>query len=165
MPAKPNEFHIVTTWQVESNLQEVVEILTDALHLPDWWGEVYLGTKIIFVGDGQGIGRQIAVHSKGWLPYELNWVATLIESDQPHSWKISASGDLNGVGIWSLTQNGLVVEAVYDWRVRADKLILRLLSPLLAPIFAWNHRWAMAKGEAALKRELVRRRLVAERNA
>ena len=33
--------------------------------------------------------------------------------------------------------------------------VIRLLSPTLKPVFAWNHRWTMDKGEAALKRLLA----------
>jgi hypothetical protein len=156
-----NEFSLSSVWHVDGSVEEVAAILTDAMHLPDWWGEVYLGTKIISPGDADGIGRQVAVHSKGRLPYELNWVATLVESDAPTRWLIAASGDLTGWGEWMLKQNGSMVEARYDWHVTADKPILRALSPLLAPVFAWNHRWAMAKGEAGLRRELIRRRLPA----
>jgi hypothetical protein len=158
MPVTPNAFQIMTIWRVTGALHEVADILTDAEHLPNWWGEVYLGTRIIAPGDAAGIGRQVAVHSKGWLPYDLHWVATLVDSRLPDAWTVRAQGDLVGLGQWSLRQNGPLVEAVYDWQVRAEKPVLRLLSPLLAPIFAWNHRWAMAKGEAGLKRELVRRR-------
>jgi hypothetical protein len=158
MSAKANEFHITTTWTVTADLTEVADILTDAAHLPDWWDKVYLGTRIVTQGNAHGIGRQVAVHSKGWLPYKLNWTATLVQSQLPHSWTITASGDLDGVGIWTLRQTGHQVSAVYDWRVKAEKPILRLLSPLLSPIFAWNHRWAMATGEVGLKRELLRRR-------
>lgn len=158
MPRKPNEFHIITTWTVTADLTEVTAILTDAAHLPDWWSEVYLDTEIIALGDAAGIGRQVAVQSKGWLPYQMRWVATLVESHQPDGWTITASGDLDGVGIWSLRQKGTQVEVVYDWRVKAEKPVLRLVSPILAPIFAWNHRWAMVKGEAGLKRELLKRR-------
>ena len=153
-----NEFSLGCIWTVEGTIDEVADILTDALRLPEWWDEVYLGTKIISPGDGDGIGRQVAVHSKGRLPYELDWVATLVESDVPTRWLIAASGDLTGWGEWKLTQNRPFVEARCDWHVTADKPILRLLSPLLAPVFAWNHRLAMAKGEAGLRRELVRRR-------
>jgi hypothetical protein len=46
----------------------------------------------------------------------------------------------------------------YDWLLRADKPLLRRLSWLLKPIFAANHRWAMARGEESLKLELARRR-------
>ncbi len=159
-----NEFNLSSVWRVDGTVDEVAAILNDASHLPDWWGEVYLGTKIISPGDEAGIGRQVAVHSKGRLPYEMNWTATLVESNAPARWRIAASGDLAGWGEWRLTQQGPVVEARYDWHVTADKPILRLLSPLLAPVFAWNHRWAMAKGEAGLRQELVRRRGLAAQN-
>jgi hypothetical protein len=41
--------------------------------------------------------------------------------------------------------------------VRADKPLLRYGSWFVKPIFAANHRWAMARGEESLKRELERR--------
>ena len=47
--------------------------------------------------------------------------------------------------------DGPEVEIVYDWRVRAAKPLLQQLSWLLKPVFAANHRWAMARsrGEPA----------------
>ena len=153
---RPNEFRIVTRWTVEAPIARVAEILTDAERFPDWWGEVYLGIEVEAPGDENGIGRRVRVHSKGWLPYHIHWTGTLVEDDRPHRWVIEATGDLTGRGEWRLTQNGPLAEAVYDWRVTADRPLFRLLSPILSPIFAWNHRWAMAKGEAGLKRELAR---------
>ncbi len=158
MDTSANAFRIVTHWTVEATIDEVAAVLGDALALPDWWGRVYLGTKIVSPGDDNGIGRQVAVHSKGWLPYHLNWTATLIESRAPHGWTIDASGDLQGRGVWRLVQNGPIAEIAYDWQVKAERPILKLLSPILKPIFAWNHRWAMAKGEAGLRCEVARRR-------
>jgi hypothetical protein len=46
----------------------------------------------------------------------------------------------------------------YNWRVSAIKPLLRWLSWLLRPVFAANHRWAMARGEESLRPELRRRR-------
>jgi hypothetical protein len=46
----------------------------------------------------------------------------------------------------------------YDWVVRAEKPLLRALSPLFRPLLAANHRWAMRKGEESLALELARRR-------
>ena len=51
-----------------------------------------------------------------------------------------------------------MVNLTYDWKIRADKPLLRYLSFLLKPIFAANHRWAMTKGEKSLKLELACRR-------
>jgi hypothetical protein len=151
-----NEFRIVTRWEVEAPIGRVADLLTDAERFPDWWGEVYLGIEVLDLGDTDGIGRRIAVHSKGWLPYHIHWNGTLVASDRPHRWVIEASGDLNGRGEWRLTQNGPVADIVYDWRVTADRPLFRILSPILGPVFAWNHRWAMAKGLDGLKRELSR---------
>jgi hypothetical protein len=158
MGGNANEFRIVTRWTAEATVDEVAAVLNDPLAFPRWWPDVYLGTKIVAPGDAHGVGRKVAIHSKGWLPYHLNWVATLVESRAPQSWTIAADGDLEGQGVWTLTQDGPMAEAVYDWRVKAERPILRLLSPVLAPLFAWNHRWAMAKGEAGLREEVVRRR-------
>jgi hypothetical protein len=51
--------------------------------------------------------------------------------------------------------------------VRADKPLLRYGSLIFKPIFAANHRWAMATGEQSLKLELQRRhaRTPAEKSA
>ncbi|MEZ5810282.1 MAG: SRPBCC family protein [Rhizobiaceae bacterium] len=161
MDKAPNTFRIVTRWTVEATIDEVATILNDAAALPDWWSDVYLATEIIEPGDADGIGRKVAVHSKGWLPYHLNWTATLLESRRPHGWTIGAEGDLEGKGVWTLTQNGQTADIEYDWQVNAERPVLRLLSPVLGPLFAWNHRWAMGKGEEGLRREIVRRQQTA----
>lgn len=55
-------------------------------------------------------------------------------------------------------QDGAQVKATYDWRIRAEKPLLRRLSPLMRPLLEANHRWAMAQGEESLRLELARRR-------
>jgi hypothetical protein len=55
-----------------------------------------------------------------------------------------------------------MVEMTYDWRLRAEKPLLRNLSFLLKPLFEANHRWAMARGEESLKLELARRRAISD---
>jgi hypothetical protein len=69
-----------------------------------------------------------------------------------------ASGDFDGSGVWTLTQDGAIADVVYDWRIRAEKPLLRYLSFLMKPLFSANHVWAMARGEESLRIELARRR-------
>src|SRR6185312_15347263 len=71
---------------------------------------------------------------------------------------LTAIGDLVGDGRWTFEQDGPEVVITYDWRVSATKEVLRRLTWLLRPIFAANHRWAMARGEESLRLELRRRR-------
>ena len=68
-----------------------------------------------------------------------------------------AEGDFVGTGVWTLVQHGEVVDVQYDWRIRADKPLLRYGTFVMRPIFSANHRWAMARGEESLKLELQRR--------
>ncbi len=153
-----NAFHLVARWEVQATIEEVADILTDAERFPDWWGDVYQDIETVEEGDADGIGRTVRVRSKGKLPYELNWQATLVLSNRPHGWVIEATGDLEGRGEWTLVQSGEIADITYDWQVKAERPILRLLSPLLKPLYAWNHRWAMAKGLEGLNAELMRRR-------
>jgi hypothetical protein len=56
-----------------------------------------------------------------------------------------------------LNEHGEDLEIVFDWRLRAEKPLLKSLSFLLKPLFRRNHRWAMERGEQGLRRELNRR--------
>jgi len=60
--------------------------------------------------------------------------------------------------VWTLHQDGDFVEVTYDWRIAAEKPLLRYGSFALRPFFAANHRWAMARGQESLELELRRRR-------
>ena len=153
-----NAYRFLTRWRVPADIKEVADILDDANSLPRWWPSVYLSVREIQPGDRNGVGRVIDLHTKGWLPYTLRWQFRITESRYPNGFSLTASGDFNGTGVWTMTQAGPFVEATYDWQIRADKPLLRYLSPIMKPIFAANHRWAMRKGEESLRLELARRR-------
>ena len=152
----PVTFRIISQWRVTGKVADAARILSAPEDFPRWWGDVYLGVKTIAKGDANGIGQTIAVHSKGWLPYRLNWQGTLTESHMPDSWSIAATGDLQGHGTWTLTQNGAQCLITYDWRVTTDRLLFRVLAPLMKGLMISNHNWAMTKGEAGLQQELDR---------
>jgi hypothetical protein len=39
----------------------------------------------------------------------------------------------------------------FDWRVYADRPLLRALTPVLRPAFRWNHAWAIARAMEGLE--------------
>lgn len=155
-----NDYHFITHWRVESTVEEVSEIISNAPDLMRWWPSVYLDVRELEPGDAQGIGKTVSLYTKGWLPYTLRWQFRVIESRYPRGFTLEAWGDFDGRGIWTFEPDGDWVNIIYDWQIRADKPLLRYLSPLLKPVFAANHRWAMAKGEESLKLELTRRHAV-----
>ena len=153
-----NDYAFVTRWRVPGSVEEVSDIFADTASLARWWSDVYLDVRILEPGDDGGLGRLVRLRTKGRLPYELRWTFRIVESRRPHGFTLQASGDFDGRGTWVFEQDGPYVNATFEWRVRADKPLLRSVSFLFKPLFAWNHRWAMARGEAGLRRELERRR-------
>lgn len=153
-----NEYHFISDWQVEGTVDEVSAIIMDTDSLPRWWPSVYLAATVLQTGQQDGTRRVVKLHTRGWLPYSLDWTLRVIESRRPYGLTLEAEGDFRGQGIWHFVQEGAHVLMRYDWRIRADKPLLRLLSFALKPVFAANHRWAMKRGEESLRLELARRR-------
>jgi hypothetical protein len=144
------DYRFETHWRVPGRLEEVTEILSDAPSLTRWWPKVYLAISEPEPG-------VFALRSRGWLPYVLSWNLRMVESRAPFGFTIQAWGDLEGTGVWTFDPDGDWTRITYVWKVRAHKPLLRNLSLLLKPLFSANHRWAMARGQESLVRELSRR--------
>jgi len=157
------EYHFVTHWKIRGTTREVAEVLGDPLGLARWWPSVYLEVRELDSGDPvTHVGRVIDLYTKGWLPYTLRWRFKVTESRGLEGFTLVADGDLVGTGIWTFEEKEGVVDVKYDWRIRADKPLLRHGSFIFRPIFGANHRWAMARGEESLNLELQRRRAKTE---
>ena len=152
------DYHFVDCWRVEGDLQEVADIIEDALALPRWWGSVYFEVKELEPGGEHGVGKLISLQAGGWLPYTLRINFRTIESRYPFGFSMDATGDLEGRGIWTFEADGSFVNVTYDWTIRANKPLIEKFSFLLKPIFRSNHNWTMRRGEESLKLELRRRR-------
>ncbi len=147
-----------TVWRVAGTIDEVKAVLGDGPSLPRWWPAVYITVDTLNEGDETGLGGEIALYTKGWLPYTLRWTLLVTEPITDTGYALTATGDLIGTGRWTFGQDGPEVVITYDWRVSASKPLLRRLTWLLRPVFAANHKWAMARGEESLRLELRRRR-------
>jgi hypothetical protein len=150
-----NDYHFITHWRVPGTVAEVTEILGDAPGLARWWPSVYLKVAVLAPGDEKGLGKTVDLYTKGWLPYTLRWQFEVTEV-YADGFRLEATGDFVGRGIWTLVQEGSDVLVRYDWKIQAEKPLLRDFSFIMKPLFGANHRWAMAKGEASLKLELAR---------
>lgn len=153
------EYAFLTEWRVRATADEVFDVLADPIALKRWWPSVYLDVKELKPGDPETrVGRVIDLYTKGWLPYTLRWNFEVTESKRPTGFKLTAHGDFEGTGVWTISQDGEDAVATYDWRISAEKPLLRYGSLVLRPVFGANHRWAMARGLESLALELRRRR-------
>jgi hypothetical protein len=159
-----SSYEFVTEWTVQGTLGEVSSILKDVEAFPRWWRPVYISATVLDAGDQHGVGRLVALATRGFLPYVLRWQLRVVESREPYGFTVRASGDLVGVGVWDLRQDGTCVKLQLDWIVSVQKTVVRLLSFVMRPVFSKNHAWAMAKGEIGLQAEIRRQRLESDRS-
>jgi hypothetical protein len=149
-----NDYVFVTLWRVAGNVDRVYRVLVDIENYPRWWPEVYLQVELL-TPLKKTIGDRVRLLTRGKLPYKIRWQSEIVQANPPHGFMIRATGDFDGRGIWSLKQQGSDVVLTFDWRLRVQKRLIRNLSWLFKPLFRWNHRWAMNRGEEGLSREMM----------
>ncbi|HZP25762.1 MAG TPA: SRPBCC family protein [Dehalococcoidia bacterium] len=144
------EYVFIDEWDVHAPIESVFHALSDARTYPLWWKPVYIGVS---AGEGPVEAGAVAMqHFKGRLPYHLRTRAEVTRYEPPHLIESKVTGDLSGTGIWTLTQAGPdTVHVKFDWRVAADRPFIRLLTPILRPLFRWNHNWAIARAKEGLE--------------
>jgi hypothetical protein len=157
----PPVYTFVDRWRVRGTLAQINDIMGDPTDLPRWWGAVYRDARVLEPGDAQGVGKRVVFQARGALPYYLRFDLTVTENRFPHGISYTTVGDFLGRGRWESTQEGDEVALVHTWHVTVHKPVVRWLSPLLRPLFAWNHRWAMRRGLEGLQAELRNRILSA----
>jgi len=162
MPA--NEYQFVTRWRLPGTPEQVSDLLGDTETICRIWPSLYTRARVVEPGGEHGLGRVLRVETRGHLPYTLRWSYRIAESRHPNGYTIEAWGDMVGTGVWAFQPDGDATRVTYLWRVRTEKPVLRLLSPLLKPLFKSNHDRVMADGERALRAELERRRAAATAN-
>ena len=151
-------YHFLTCWRVKASPEEVYDIISQTLEYPRWWPSVYLDCCETLRGEANGVGRCVQFHTKGWLPITVEWEACTTENIPSQRIAFDASGDFDGHGVWTFTQDGAFTDIAFDWNFEPGKPLLRYLTPVMRPVFEANHRWAMQQGEDSLREELIRYR-------
>jgi mannose-6-phosphate isomerase-like protein (cupin superfamily)/uncharacterized protein YndB with AHSA1/START domain len=142
------EYVFVDEWDVRAPIEPVFRALSDARTYPEWWRPVYIDVE----ADGEpAVGKTSRQHFKGRLPYHLHTTSRTTRLEPPRVVEGEVTGDLSGRGVWTLTPGTEGTHVRFDWRVYADRPLLRALTPLLRPLLRWNHAWAIARATEGLE--------------
>jgi len=134
------EYVFVDEWDVDAPQERVFDALADARTYPDWWTPIYKEVR----SDGPPeVGRASTQRFSAKLPYTLETVSTIDSMERPNAFEVDVVGDLRGHGAWTFEPRDGKVHVRFDWRVHADRALLRYLTPLLRPVFRWNHNEAI----------------------
>ena len=144
-----SEYVFLDEWDVDAPPDQVFLALADASTYPQWWKPVYIDVET----DGPpALGRKSEQHFKGRLPYTLRTTSEIVRYEPPREFEVSVVGDLSGRGAWKLTDAPAgKVHVRFDWRVIADRPLLRYLTPVLRPLFRWNHNWSVKRAIEGLE--------------
>jgi hypothetical protein len=143
-----SEYVFIDEWDLDAPQEVVFMALADAGTYPEWWKPVYI---TVLVDGPPEVGRTSKQCFKGRLPYKLNTTSEIVRYEPPHEFEVSVVGDLTGRGVWTLTPSDGRVHIRFDWRVIADRPLLRYLTPVLRPLFRWNHNWSVKRAIEGLE--------------
>ncbi len=143
-----SEYIFIDEWDVDAPQEQIFEALADSRTYPQWWTPTYIEVQ----ADGPpAVGVSARHKFKAKLPYTLTTTSTIVRLEPPHEVEAQVDGDLRGRGIWTLTAIEGKVHVRFDWRVFADRPLLRILTPVLRPLFRWNHNVAIKSAMAGLE--------------
>lgn len=150
------ELHLVTDWTLAAPPAAVWEALTKPEDWPVWWRAVET-VDLIERGDDHGLGAYRRFTWRTALPYRVRFNVRVTRVEPMAVIEGRADGEVSGVGRWTLAPYDKGTHVRYDWSVKLNKPWMRVLAPLLRPVFAWNHDRVMAWGHEGLVRKLAGR--------
>lgn len=153
------KYEFITTWRLDAPLELVWEAIYHSEQWPEWWPGL-MSVVELEKGDDSGIGNLRRYSWQGVLPYKLVFDMCTTRIDRPTTLAGTASGDLEGTGLWSFSEEGKGTVLSYDWRVVTRKGWMNLLAPIGRPLFRWNHDQVMLWGRIGLERLLAERSMV-----
>lgn len=148
-----NSYQLASHWHFVAPIDRIWDGIYAVEAWPKWWKYV-LAVEELEQGDDAGVG---AVRRYTWgsrLPYRLSFSMRTTVVNWPQLLEGVAQGELNGLGRWTLNQEGATTHVRYDWQVSTSRPWMNALAPILAPMFRWNHGEVMAEGARGLARYL-----------
>ena len=146
------EYVLLDRWVLPGTAAQVYDALVDFDLYPRWGHPGYVSGR----RNGRpGVGCTGTLVVKGGLPYTATLDCTITRLLPRREIAIWVTGDLIGELVWRIRPlpDGRV-ELSKDWRCNTSAFMLRVLTPVLRPLFRWNHTKCLNDAIAGLTRYL-----------
>jgi uncharacterized protein YndB with AHSA1/START domain len=99
------DYQFVSTWRFQAPVEKVWEEIFHTERWPSWWRYVRRVDQLD-PGDDSGVGRGQHLVFTTRLPYRLGFDIRVRRAEPPSVLEADATGELEGVGRWTLTLEG-----------------------------------------------------------
>jgi hypothetical protein len=152
-----NYYVFVDKFTVPCDLETAYQYIKQVEEYPRWWGKVYERVEKLKDAPPDTAGGKYRVTVGGFLPYSLIIENETTLVDRPNRIEFVAFGDLEGKGTWLFKPVAEGTEITFDWRVAANKAIIRSLSFILKPLFRANHVYCVRKANEGIRLDLLQK--------
>jgi polyketide cyclase/dehydrase/lipid transport protein len=110
------DYHFVSSWRLQAPIDQVWEEIFHTERWPSWWRYLHR-VDLLDPGDADGLGKRQHLVFTTRLPYRLGFDIQVRRIQPPTTLEADTTGELEGVGRWTLTpaDGGTLVR--YDWDV------------------------------------------------
>ncbi len=150
---KTKHYAFVTLWTVGAPIEAVWPVIHASEDWPQWW-KALREVRTVRRGDPSGVGAITEAVWRTALPYQITFQFETTEVSPLQRLAGRAFGELEGHGVWTLTEEAGVTTVRYDWQVATHKWWMNRLAFLLQPAFRWNHDVVMRWGGEGLAKRL-----------
>jgi hypothetical protein len=146
------QYEFFDRWVLPGRPQQIFEALVDFDLYPRWGYPGYVSGRR---NGPPEVGCTGTVVIQGGLPFKATLHCTSTRLVPEREIAVSVTGDLVGELVWRIRPlaDG-TAELSKDWRCNTGALLLRALTPVLRPLFRWNHRKCMSLIIGGLTRHL-----------
>ena len=147
------DYNFLTVWKFDAPLEKIYNSIHDADNYHLWWkGQSKVET--IKKGDVLGVGAVKKFRTRSFLPYSLTYTGTVLEVEPLKKVVGTTIGELEGRGTWVFENENGVSVVKYYWVVKTNSALMNFLSPVMKPLFEWNHDVVMKWGGKGLAKYL-----------
>lgn len=148
-----NEYSFVTVWKIAAPLKDVWDAIFEIEKFPNWW-KAAKNVEVLEPGDGNGVNCLTQQTWTGMLPYKITFKSRRKAVDYLKKIEIASSGNLQGEGIWTFTEEDGVVTVQYKWEIETTSQPISFLTKIFKPLLIKNHDEIMRSGANGLAEKL-----------
>ena len=143
------KYQFVTDWTFRAPVERVWALVKEPETIVSWWPEI---KECKIRGQHKDIAKGTTIDAavKGIL-YKFNFNLEVIGIKPKKELRLKSSGDLEGMGLLTLIEEGDLTRVKYIWQVSTTGLWINVLGIFLKPLLIWSHNKAMDSGYKALK--------------